>query len=98
MVQEDIYGIWKRTGYSAGSKGAEIEQIRDFLGLDYLGYLSLEGLVAATQMPHHDFCLACFSGDYPVALEGGFSKTCFEEEVCSQGHSESILPPACSRR
>jgi amidophosphoribosyltransferase len=92
------YGIdFSSTGELIASQ-KEVDQIRDFLGLDYLGYLSLEGLVAATQMPHHDFCLACFSGDYPVALEGGFSKTCFEEEVCSQGHSESILPPACSRR
>jgi amidophosphoribosyltransferase len=69
----------------------EVDQIRDFLGLDYLGYLSLDGLVAATQLPHHDFCLACFSGDYPVPLESDFSKTCFEDDVCSPGHRESIL-------
>jgi amidophosphoribosyltransferase len=75
----------------------EIDQIRDFLGLDYLGYLSLEGLVAATQLPHHDFCLACFSGDYPVPMESDFSKTCFEDDVCSPGHPESVLPPARHR-
>ena len=50
----------------------EVEQIRDFLGLDYLGYLSLEGMVAATQMNHDTFCLSCFSGDYPVPLEQRF--------------------------
>ena len=43
----------------------EVEQIRDFLGLDYLGYLSLEGMVAATQMNHDTFCLSCFSGTTP---------------------------------
>jgi amidophosphoribosyltransferase len=75
----------------------EIDQIRDFLGLDYLGYLSLEGLVAATQLPHHDFCLACFSGDYPVPLESDFSKTCFEDDVCSPGHQEPTLAPIRSR-
>ena len=73
----------------------EIDQIRDFLGLDYLGYLSLEGLVEATQMNHQDFCLSCFSGDYPVPLESDFSKTCFEDDVCSASHGESLLPPVC---
>jgi amidophosphoribosyltransferase len=73
----------------------EIEQIRDFLGLDYLGYLSLEGIVAATQMDHDNFCLSCFSGDYPVALEQDFSKTCFEEDICSPGPLEAAV--VCER-
>jgi amidophosphoribosyltransferase len=63
----------------------EIEQIRDFLGLDYLGYLSLEGMLAATQTDHDTFCLSCFSGDYPVPLSKDFSKTCFEDDICSPG-------------
>ena len=61
----------------------EIDQIRDFLGLDYLGYLSLDGMVAATQMEHDTFCLSCFSGDYPVTMGTEFSKTCFEEDICA---------------
>ncbi len=76
----------------------EINQIRDFLGLDYLGYLSLEGMVAATNMDQDTFCLSCFSGDYPVVLESDFSKTCFEDEVCSPSHGESLLPPVCERK
>lgn len=75
----------------------EIHQIRDFLGLDYLGYLSLEGMVRATQMNHQTFCLACFSGEYPVALESGFSKTCFEDDVCAPG-SREIVASVCERR
>jgi amidophosphoribosyltransferase len=74
----------------------EIEQIRDFLGLDYLGYLSLDGMVAATQMDHDTFCLSCFSGEYPVTLGKNFSKTCFEEDVCSPG--PSAAPAICERR
>jgi amidophosphoribosyltransferase len=75
----------------------EVDQIRQFLGLDYLGYLSLEGLVGATQLNHSDFCLSCFSGEYPVPLESDFSKTCFEDDICSPGQGESILPPVCGR-
>jgi amidophosphoribosyltransferase len=72
----------------------EIDQIRDFLGLDYLGYLSLDGMVEATQMNHENFCLSCFSGDYPVSLEEGFSKTCFEEDICAPGPLEG-RPVVC---
>ena len=73
----------------------EINQIRDFLGLDYLGYLSLDGMVAATLMDHDTFCLSCFSGDYPVTLGKDFSKTCFEEDVCSPG--PPAAPAVCER-
>ena len=57
----------------------EISQIRDFLGLDYLGYLSQEGMVTATQMDPASFCLSCFTGNYAVETESDFCKTCFEE-------------------
>ena len=36
-------------------------------------------------MNHETFCLSCFSGEYPVFLEGDFSKTCFEEDLCAPG-------------
>ncbi|MCK9376141.1 MAG: amidophosphoribosyltransferase [Syntrophobacterales bacterium] len=75
----------------------EIDQIGDFLGLDYLGYLSLEGMVGATLMDHSNFCLSCFSGEYPVALESDFSKTCFENDICSPSHNETLQPPVCGR-
>jgi amidophosphoribosyltransferase len=63
----------------------QVDQIRDFLGLDYLGYLSLKGMVKATQMDQDTFCLSCFSGEYPTPLESDFSKTCFEDDVCAPG-------------
>ncbi len=71
----------------------EIDQIRDFLGLDYLGYLSLDGMVAATEMGRDAFCLSCFNGSYPVPLETAFSKTCFEEDLCAPGPGD--LPVVC---
>jgi amidophosphoribosyltransferase len=54
-----------------------VEQIRRYTGLDSLGYLSLEHLSAAVETPA-DFCMACFDGRYPVAIDEGFSKTCLE--------------------
>jgi len=91
------YGIDFSTKGELIASRQEIDQIRDFLGLDYLGYLSLDGMVQATHMNHETFCLSCFSGDYPVLLESDFSKTCFEEDICSPGPTEALAPPVCER-
>lgn len=42
------------------------EEIRQSLGVDSLGYLSLDGMLAAVPTGPHGFCHACFSGDYPT--------------------------------
>jgi amidophosphoribosyltransferase len=58
-----------------------IEEIRDFIGLDSLCYLSLQGLLEGAQTPRedHPFCLACFTGEYSVPFEEQVSKNCFEQ-------------------
>ncbi len=43
-----------------------IPQIRQHLGVDSLGYLSLDGMLHAVPGGPHGFCHACFSGDYPT--------------------------------
>ncbi len=58
-----------------------VEEIQKFLGLDGLGYLSLEGMVEATGLPASSFCLACFDGRYPVPPDQAFSKLCLERIV-----------------
>jgi len=55
-----------------------VEEIKKFLGLDGLGYLSIEGLVSATGLPESNFCLACFNGRYPVRPDSAFDKLCLE--------------------
>ncbi|PIE28291.1 amidophosphoribosyltransferase, partial [candidate division KSB3 bacterium] len=54
--------------------GREVGEICDYLGLDSLHYLSLDGLVRATGMDREKFCLACFDGLYPVAPDRNFHK------------------------
>jgi amidophosphoribosyltransferase len=46
----------------------EVEEIRDSIGADSLGFVSLEGLVEATTLPASQLCRGCFDGDYPVAV------------------------------
>ena len=38
------------------------------IGADSLGYVSLDGLVAATEQPKTRLCRACFDGEYPIPL------------------------------
>jgi amidophosphoribosyltransferase len=56
-----------------------VEEIRDFIGLDSLGYLSMDNLVRATCIPRKDLCFACFDGNYPVPIDEAFHKYCLEE-------------------
>ena len=59
----------------AGSKN--VEEIRKFIGVDSLGYLSLEGMLA----PFRDrqaFCTACFSGEYPLDVNRAQGKHALE--------------------
>ncbi|MDB4880739.1 MAG: amidophosphoribosyltransferase [Gemmatimonadetes bacterium] len=44
-----------------------LEEIRVSLGVDSLGYLSLDGMLQSVPTGPHGFCHACFSGDYPTA-------------------------------
>ena len=56
-----------------------VEEIRDFIGLDGLGYLSMDNLVKATHIQKGNLCLACFDGNYPVPIDEHFHKFCLEE-------------------
>lgn len=56
-----------------------VEEIRDFIGLDSLGYLSMDNLVRATRIPRQDLCFACFDGKYPVPIDETFHKFCLEK-------------------
>jgi amidophosphoribosyltransferase len=56
----------------------DVKSIADYLGLDSLYYLSLEGMVEATGMTMNDFCLACFNNEYPVPPDRTFHKNALE--------------------
>jgi amidophosphoribosyltransferase len=45
-----------------------VSEVKDFIGADTLGYLSIEGLVKAVDIPKNGLCLACFNGEYPSRL------------------------------
>ncbi len=59
------YGIDTPTREELIGATHSIDQIRDYLGVDSLGYLSLEGMLGAAGT-RNTWCSACFSGDYPT--------------------------------
>ncbi|HEX6499173.1 MAG TPA: amidophosphoribosyltransferase, partial [Micromonosporaceae bacterium] len=50
------------------ANGLDLEGVRRAIGADSLGYVSLAGLVAASEQPATRLCKACFDGRYPIAL------------------------------
>ncbi|MBL8757854.1 MAG: amidophosphoribosyltransferase [Phycisphaerae bacterium] len=46
-----------------------VDDIRAFLGVDSLAYLSLEGLLSCVRHAPADYCSACFSGDYRIDID-----------------------------
>ncbi len=55
-----------------------VPEIRDFIGADSLGYLSIKGLIKAVALPRNTFCLACFTGDYPIPVQLEMDKLALE--------------------
>jgi amidophosphoribosyltransferase len=61
------YGIDMPTREELIGANHTVEEIRQHLGVDSLGYLSLEGMRAAVE-EHGPFCDACWTGDYKAPL------------------------------
>ncbi len=55
-----------------------VPEICKFIGADTLGYLSIEGLIKAVDLPRENFCLACFTGDYPIPVQLEMDKLALE--------------------
>ncbi len=45
-----------------------MDEIRKFLDVDSIGYLSLEGMLSATTQDKNNYCAACFTGQYPTQI------------------------------
>lgn len=55
-----------------------VAEIRDYLGVDTLHYLSLEGMLSCVKHPGRHYCTACFSGQYPMPVDKQIGKFALE--------------------
>jgi len=73
-----------------------VEQVKEFVGVDSLHYQTVDGLVASVPGSRNGYCLACFTGEYPVevpedenmdkyAMERGASRSCTRQYTMAEG-------------
>jgi amidophosphoribosyltransferase len=63
-----FYGIDFASRAELVANGMELDDIRRSIGADSLAYVSLDGLIAASEQPRTRLCMACFDGRYPIPL------------------------------
>ena len=68
VIYPCFYGIDMASQDQLVAARLSIEEIRQLIGATTLGYLSTAGLARALEVPNDNFCLACFTGNYPIEI------------------------------
>jgi amidophosphoribosyltransferase len=92
-----FYGIDFASKAELLANGLDMEGIRASIGADTLGYISLEGVVGASEQPKNRLCRACFDGEYPIALPDVVGKHVLEGIGRSVGSSKLNGAPTGAR-
>jgi amidophosphoribosyltransferase len=75
-----FYGIDFPTSQELIAHNRTVEQIREFLEVDSLAYLSLDGMLSCMNRPKEHYCTACWSGNYKIPIDRTTSKFSFERD------------------
>ena len=70
IIAPCYYGVDMKSRDQFIANHHSIDEIREIIGADSLGYISLEGLVEALGFNENDLCLACVNGKYPTNIPG----------------------------
>ncbi|HEY6169906.1 MAG TPA: amidophosphoribosyltransferase [Verrucomicrobiae bacterium] len=73
-----VYGIDFPDRKKLMAANYSVDEIRQYLNADSLGYLSQDGMVKATSLPKSGFCMACYDGNYPVKYDPKLEKNIME--------------------
>lgn len=76
-----FYGIDMPTRQELIGADLAVDEIRAYIGADTLGYLSLDGMVAAAGGAKESYCRACFDGEYPIDVPAHAGKFVLEEQL-----------------
>jgi amidophosphoribosyltransferase len=70
------------------------DEIIKYLEVDSIGYLDVAGMVRATGQPANQFCLACFTGEYPVPIDQELDKFIMERrQMRSKNLADGVGQP-----
>lgn len=73
-----FYGIDFPTKEELLANNRSLKQIKEFLEVDSVGYMSLEGLLSCAALPAKSYCTACWSGKYPIPVDTAVNKFSLE--------------------
>ncbi|HIP17627.1 MAG TPA: amidophosphoribosyltransferase [Methanothermococcus okinawensis] len=73
IISPCYYGIDMPTKEELIANSKSVDEIKDYIHADSLGYLSIEGLLKG--IGRKNLCLACVSGDYPTDILCKFNNT-----------------------
>lgn len=81
-----FFGIdFHKSSELIANKYESLEKIRQYMGVDSLGYLSLGGMLGCLKNSPCDYCTACWTGKYPISAEKKQGKFSLEDRCCGQG-------------
>ncbi len=73
-----FYGVDFPTKEELLANNRDLEQIREFLEVDSIGYMSLDGLLQCAALPADHYCVACWDGKYRIPIDVAVSKFAME--------------------
>jgi amidophosphoribosyltransferase len=72
------YGVDFPTKEELLANGRSLKQIKEFLEVDSVGYISLQGLLSCASLPADHYCTACWTGKYRIPVDVAVSKFAME--------------------
>jgi amidophosphoribosyltransferase len=89
-----FFGIDMASRWELIASHNSVEEICRHIGADSLAYQTLEGLLGAVAQGGETFCLACFTGDYPMEVQLQMDKLVFERRPARAGEKPEPVPVA----
>ncbi|MFH2037748.1 MAG: amidophosphoribosyltransferase [Candidatus Zixiibacteriota bacterium] len=79
IVSPCFFGIDMPTRNELIASSKTIQEIKEYLEIDSLGYLSVEGMLNMPALPNSSFCSSCFTGKYPLRIKTELDKMRLEK-------------------
>jgi amidophosphoribosyltransferase len=85
-----FYGVDFPTKEELLANGRDMQQIKEFLDVDSIGYISLEGMLSCASLPKEHYCTACWTGNYPIPIQTVVNKFTMERYQMQLFEDDSV--------
>ncbi len=73
-----FYGVDFPTKEELIANNRDLDEIKEFLAVDSIGYISLDGMLGCATLPKDHYCTACWSGEYRIPVDIAVNKFVME--------------------